>query len=161
MTFREYGPQLAGRAVYNKAKRMEYKKLFTLWLPAVFVLSVLISIVYIFSFKDVTFLSPAFSLGKGGFWEVILSVFVYSFGAANGLNLVILACSLVLLLIVEVFSIIRLFKLRKTEESGRLKMLFRFLVAQAVGAGALLAGFLAVLFAGLVYAVKKGALEWD
>ena len=159
MTFREYGPQLAGRAVYNKAKRMEYKKLFTLWLPAVFVLSVLISIVYIFSFKDVTFLSPAFSLGKGGFWEVILSVFVYSFGAANGLNLVILACSLVLLLIVEVFSIIRLFKLRKTEESGRLKMLFRFLVAQAVGAGALLAGFLAVLAVSLGAAFLYGYVD--
>lgn len=124
------------------------KRLFTLWLPITFVVSVIVSIVYIFNFGDVTYINAS-PLGKVAFWEIIVFMFFSAIPASGDLITIVLVCSLVHLLIVEVFSIIRLFKLRKIEGSGSLKMLFRFLTAQAMGAGAALFSFLFILVVSL------------
>lgn len=153
---RERGEQAAGYSKTNSNKMEHLKKLFTLWLPAAFIVSVLVSIVYIFKFENVTYLGSSFSVETGNFWLNILSVFFSAIGASDGLVVTVFVCSLAHLLIVEVFSIIRLFKLRKIEQHGGLKMLPRFLAAQAIGVGvfsvSLILIFTASLGASFVYA---------
>ena len=111
-------------------------------------MSVIISIVYIFNFESVTYLNAS-PLGKAAFWETIVVMFFSALPASGDLITIVLLCSLAHLLTVEVFSIIRLFKLRKIEGSGSLKMLFRFLSAQAIGAGAVTFSFLFILVVSL------------
>ncbi len=113
------------------------KKLFTLWLPILFLLSTIISVFCIFVFKDVSYLAFVSSAETGNFWSNILTVFLASIEIPSSLFVAILVCSLILFLVVETFSIIRLFKLRKIEQSGGLKILLRFLVAQVIGVGVL------------------------
>lgn len=125
------------------------KKLFTLWLPTAFILSVLISIVYIFNFENVAYLGSTFNVATGNFWGNIISVFFSAIGASNGLVIAVFLCSLAHLLIVEIFSIIRLFKLRKIEQHGGLKMLPRFLAAQVIGVGVFCASLILIFAASL------------
>ena len=132
------------------------KKLFTLWLPAVFIFSVFISIVYIFSIEEVAYLGSSFNVATGNFWGNILSVFFSAAGASDGLIIIVLVCSIILFLIVEIFSIIRLFKLRKIEQHGGFKMLPRFLVAQVMGIGVFSASFILILAVSLGVAFVYG-----
>lgn len=129
--------------------RYSLKKLFTIWLPILFVLSIIISIVYIFKFEDVSYLNSSFSVGTGNLWGNIFSVFFTAIGASEGLVIAILVCSLILFLFVEVFSIIRLVKLRKIEQSGILKMLLRFFAAQVITVGVASLGFILIAVASL------------
>ncbi|MDP3779112.1 MAG: hypothetical protein Q8R30_03680 [bacterium] len=137
------------------------KKLYTRWLPGVFILSVLISIFYIFNYGDVAYVSSGFSIGKEGFWATIILVFFSALGASNGLIIVVLVCSLVHLLLVEAVSITRLLKSRNREKNGNLKMLPRFLAVQAIGAGTLLVSFLLlfVVSLGISFAYGYGDLK--
>lgn len=125
-------------------------------------MSVIISIVYIFNFGDITYLNAS-PLGKAAFWEIIVFMFVSAIPASGELITIVLVCSLAHLLIVEVFSIVRLFKLRKKEEHGYLKMLPRFLVAQAVGAGAFVVSFLLIFVVslGLAFVYGYGYLKMN
>lgn len=136
--------------------RYSLKRLFTFWLPVIFLLSTIISIVYIFNFENVTYFSSAFSVGIGNVWGNIISVFFAAIGASDGLVITVLLCSSAHLLIVEVFSIIRLLKLRKIEQHGGLKMLPRFLAAQAIGVGVFSASLILIFAASLGLAFVYG-----
>jgi len=113
-----------------------------------FALSVIISIIYIFNFGDVTYLNSS-PLGKAAFWEIIVFMFLSAIPASGGLITIVLVCSLAHLLTVEAFSIVRLFKLRKVEQRGNLKMLPRFLMAQVTGAGVFAVSFILILAVSL------------
>ncbi|MDO8574798.1 MAG: hypothetical protein Q7R61_00755 [bacterium] len=136
--------------------RYSLKKFFTFWFPIIFLLSTIISIGYIFSVEEVAYLGSSFNVATGNFWGNILSVFFSAAGASNGLIITVLVCSLVLFLIVEIFSIIRLFKLRKIEQSGSPKMLLRFLAAQVMGVGVFFVSIILILAISLGVAFVYG-----
>lgn len=140
----------------DSAFRYSLKKLFVLWLPILFIFSTIISLVYIFGFEDVSYLGSSFSVETGNFWLNIFSVFFSSITASEGFITTVLLCSFVHFLIVEAFLIIRLFKLRKIEQHGGLKMLPRLLMAQVAGAGVFLASFILISAASLGIAFVYG-----
>lgn len=136
--------------------RYSLKKLFTRWLPIVSIISISVSIIYIFSVADATYVSSAFSPVEGGRWGKFLLVFLNATVASKGLAFTIFLCSLAHFLSVEVFSIIRLFTLRKKEASGILKMLFRFLVAQINATGVFVFSFLLIFAVSLAVSFLYG-----
>jgi len=135
------------------ASNPEYslKRLFSFLLPIVFLLSTVVSIIYIFSVEEVSYLGSSFYVETGNFWTNIITVF-FSAIEGPGLIIAVLLCSLSHFLIVEVFLIARLFKLRKIGQNGGLKMLPRFLVAQVAGVGVFFSSFI------LIFAVSLGVV---
>ncbi|GEM_PF-2407350 len=147
---------MENKNILDAGSKYSLKRLFILWLPAIFLFSVVISVIYIFGVEEVPYLSSSFSASTGSFWLNMLGIFSYSIQASSGLVIIILLCSLVYFFIVEVFSIIRLFKLRKIEQSGILKMLFRFTMAQATAAGISFLSFILIFAASLGVAFAYG-----
>lgn len=136
--------------------RYSFKKLFTLWLPILFLLSTIISIAYIFGVKEeISYLGSSLPSSGGNIWLTILLVFIASIGSL-GWVIAIFLFSVLHFLVVEVFSIIRLFKLRRIDQSGVLKMLFRFLMAQAIGIGVFFVSFILIYAASLGVAFVYG-----
>lgn len=136
--------------------RYSLKKLFTLWLPILFLLSTTISIAYIFGVKEeISYLGSSLPSSENNLWLTILLVFLSSIDA-SGWTITIFLFSVLHFLVLETFSIIRLFKLRKIEQSGVLKMLSRFLMAQAIGIGVFFASFILIYTASLGVAFVYG-----
>ena len=140
--------------------RYSFKKLFTLWLPIIFLLSTIISIAYIFGVREEASYLGSSLPSESNIWLTILLAFL-SLNGASFWVVTILLCSLIHFLVVEVFSIIRLFKLRKIEQSGLQKMLSRFLMAQVIGIGVFFASYILIYTAsfGVAYVYGYGDLK--
>lgn len=117
----------------QNADRFSYKKLFFIWLPILLLVSIIISLIYIFSVENVRYLNSAFyfSLKENVLLNAFL-LFLYAFDLSSDFIITISFICLGLFVFTEVYLIIRLIKLRKIEQSKFLKTSFRFINAQLI-----------------------------
>ncbi len=132
-------------------QNFSFQKLFKFWLPLLSIISVIISLVYIFTVKDSQYLSSTFSVG--GLW----STFWYAMeNASEGFIVTIFLCSVAHVLFIEIFLLIRLFKLKKIEQSGWRKAFIRFLGVQLIGSGFFISIFIFIFFISFGFAFVFG-----
>jgi len=131
-------------------QNLSLKKIFKFWLPTLFIISVIISVIYIFTVKDVQYLSSTFSVGLGNFFLDIFSIFLSAIDVSSGLIVTVFLCALVHFLLADLLLVIRLLKLKKLEQSGAGKAFIRFLGTQLIGGVIFLVSFI------LIFAVSFG-----
>lgn len=130
-----------------------YKKILSLGLPVTFLLSTIISIVYVFAVKEVAYLNSSFSADIGGFIMDALGAFMYAIEVSGGLIVVIFFCSIIHFLLVETAMIMRMFARRDIGQHSFFKTTFLFLMTQVISVASI---FVSIV---LLYAATFGIVS--
>lgn len=138
--------------------KTSYIRLFKVWLPFVLLISTIGSTVFIFIGGGVKYINSFPYFGES-LLQQIITVPAYALEVSGGLITILLLGSLLYFLTVEVFAILRSFRLRKVEGSGIGKFLLRLLIAQPIALGISFVGSVLVIVIPLCISFTVGYID--